>query len=137
VNVTVRDLVASGRHSSIGLSDAPTAADSKAADRWLRFFKLVSCAQRRPGELSYGQVRRALIARALAAEPRILLLDEPLTGLDPRQRAAMKGLLRRLMEEKLTIVLAVHRAEDLPQGMTHALRLAGGRAETEDCHSAN
>ena len=137
VNVTVRDLVASGRHASIGLSDAPTAADVRAAGRWLRFFKLTSFAKRLPRELSYGQMRRALIARALAAEPRVLLLDEPLTGLDPRQRAAMKGLLRRLMDGKLTVIVAVHHAEDLPAGMTHALRLSGGRARAEDCHSAN
>jgi ABC-type molybdenum transport system ATPase subunit/photorepair protein PhrA len=137
VNVTVRDLVASGRYASIGLVDAPTAADLKAADRWLRFFKLASFADRRPSELSYGQVRRALIARALAAAPRILLLDEPLTGLDPKQRAAIKGLLRLLMSKALTIIVAVHHPEDLPDGMTHALRLTRGRAHAEDCHFAN
>lgn len=137
VNVTVRDLVASGRYASIGLADAPTAADSRATERWLRFFKLASFADRRPGELSYGQVRRALIARALAAGPGILLLDEPLTGLDPKQRATIKGLLRRLMDQRLTIVVAVHHPEDLPAGMTHALRLAGGRANAEDYQFAN
>ena len=137
VNVTVRDLVASGRHASIGLADAPSPADSRAAERWLRFFKLASFADRRPGELSYGQVRRALIARALAAGPSILLLDEPLTGLDPKQRAAIKGLLRRLMDKRLTIIVAVHHPEDLPAGMTHALRLTGGRANAEDYQFAN
>jgi len=137
VNVTVRDLVASGRHASIGLSEAPTAADAKAAARWLKFFKLLSVAERRPAELSYGQMRRALFARALAAQPRVLLLDEPLTGLDPRQRAGIKGLLRRLMAGKLTVIAAVHHTEDLPDGMTHVLRLSGGRAVAEDCRFAN
>jgi len=137
VNVTVRDLVASGRYASIGLSHAPTAADLRATDRWLRFFKLVSFAGKRPGELSYGQVRRALIARALAAGPRMLLLDEPLTGLDPKQRAAIKGLLRRLMSARLTIIVAVHHPEDLPDGMTHALRLTRGRVYATDCDTAN
>ncbi len=94
VDVTVLDLVASGRHASIGLADAATAPDRKAAARWIKFFRLRSVADRRPRELSYGQLRRALIARALAGGARILLLDEPLTGLDPRQRAVMKGLLR-------------------------------------------
>ena len=63
----------------------------------LEFFGLAPLALRRPRELSYGQLRRALIARALAGNARILLLDEPLTGLDPHQRAAMKRLLERLM----------------------------------------
>ncbi|MGC1388950.1 MAG: ATP-binding cassette domain-containing protein, partial [Steroidobacteraceae bacterium] len=132
VDVTIRDLVASGRHASIGLADAPTVQDRRAAARWLRYFRLVSVAGRRPRELSYGQLRRALIARALTAQARILLLDEPLTGLDPRQRAAMKRLLEPLMRKHLTVVIAVHHAEDLPRGMTHGLRLHKRHAYPSD-----
>ncbi len=135
VNVTVMDLVISGRYSSIGLNDAPTAQDRRAAARWLRFFGLWSVAGHRPQELSYGQLRRALIARAMAADARMLLLDEPLTGLDPTQRAIMKRLLQRLMK-RLTLVIAVHHAEDLPRGMTHALHLHNRRAYPLDFQSA-
>jgi molybdate transport system ATP-binding protein len=135
VNVSVLDVVASGRYASIGLVDEATAADRRAATYWLRFFGLLSVAKRRPRELSYGQLRRALIARAMAADARILLLDEPLTGLDPAQRAIMKRLLERLMK-RLTLIVAVHHAEDLPRGMTHGLRLHNRRAHPSDSHSA-
>jgi molybdate transport system ATP-binding protein len=136
VNVSVRELIASGARASIGLAEPASAAESRAAARWLRFFDLADVAERRPRELSYGQLRRALFARALAAAPRLLLLDEPLTGLDPAQRAFMKRLLERLMG-RVTLVMAVHHAEDLPRGVTHVLRLEAGRAHAKQLHSAN
>jgi molybdate transport system ATP-binding protein len=136
VNVSVLDLVASGRYASIGLSDPLTPADRRAALRLLRFFSLITVAGRQPRELSYGQLRRALIARALAADARLLLLDEPLTGLDPRQRAVMKRLLEQLMKRGVTLVMAVHHEEDLPRGVTHALRLHNRRIHEVDLQSA-
>jgi molybdate transport system ATP-binding protein len=135
VDVNVLDLVASGRYASIGLVDEATDEDRRMAAHWLRFFGLLSVAKRRPRELSYGQLRRALIARAMAAGARIFLLDEPLTGLDPKQRAIMKRLLARLMP-RVTLVVAVHHPEDLPRGMTHGLRLHNRRAFAVNSYSA-
>jgi molybdate transport system ATP-binding protein len=132
VDVSVLELVASARYSSIGLVDEMTRADERNARKWLEFFDLVPFAQRRTRELSYGQLRRALIARALAADAQILLLDEPFTGLDPAQRSAMKRLLQRLMRRQVTVVAAVHHAEDLPRGISHSLRLHNRRAISAD-----
>jgi len=135
-DIEVMELVASGRHSSIGLAARMTAADFKSARTWLAFFKLRNVAKRRARELSYGQLRRALIARAMAADPSMLLLDEPFTGLDPIQRAAIKRFLARLMRRQVTIVAAVHHAEDLPRGMTRGLHLHKRHACVEDSHFA-
>jgi molybdate transport system ATP-binding protein len=134
--VDVMELVASGRHSSIGLAARMTAADLKGARAWLTFFKLRNVARRRVRELSYGQLRRALIARAMAADPKILLLDEPFTGLDPIQRAAMKRFLERLMRRQVTIVAAVHHAEDLPRGVARGLHLHKQQVSVEDSYFA-
>jgi molybdate transport system ATP-binding protein len=136
MDLDILELVTSGRHASIGLNHAPSAADLRIARRWLKFFKLSSLAKRRPRELSYGQLRRALIARAMAADAQILLLDEPLTGLDPKQRALMKRLLEHLMRRRVTVVAAVHHAEDLPRGMTHELHLHKRHARITDSYSA-
>ncbi len=136
IDVSVLDLVASGRHASLGLVEEADAHERRIALHWLKFFALASVAQRRPRELSYGQLRRALMARALAGDARLLLLDEPLTGLDPRQRAAMKRLLEQLMKRKITVVIAVHHAEDLPRGIGRALRLYKRRAYAVDLQYA-
>jgi molybdate transport system ATP-binding protein len=136
IDVSVRDVVASGPRASIGLAEPTTPAETRVTARWLKFFGLSEMAERRPRELSYGQLRRVLLARALAAGPRVLLLDEPFTGLDPTQRAFMKRLLERLMR-RVTLVIAVHHAEDLPRGVTRVLYLEAGRARADQARSAN
>ena len=60
------------------------------------------------GELAYGDQRRLEIARALASEPRLLILDEPAAGMNPTESAALRDLLRALVAEGLTIVLIEH-----------------------------
>jgi branched-chain amino acid transport system ATP-binding protein len=75
----------------------------------LDFVGLTEAAGKRAGDLSYGDQRRLEIARALASEPRILLLDEPAAGMNPAETRALIPLLRKLRDERgLTLLLVEH-----------------------------
>jgi molybdate transport system ATP-binding protein len=129
---SIAELVMSGRYSSIGLNDAPTASDHRLADRWLTYFGLERYAQRKPRQISYGQMRLALIARAMVNEPELLLLDEPCTGLDPHIRSQIIHLLEGLARAGTQIIMAVHDQEDIIPSIKHVLRIKrGGSVEVD------
>ncbi|MCM3661183.1 ATP-binding cassette domain-containing protein [Georgenia satyanarayanai] len=79
------------------------------------------------GHLSGGQRQRAFIAQAIVHSPRILILDEPSAGLDPRQRIRLRGLLATLAADRL-VLISTHLVEDLQQFASHILVLNEGRA---------
>jgi len=85
------------------------------ADRLLAEMQLQDKASAKPATLSGGMQQRAMIARALMHDPRILLLDEPTTGLDPQARRALWDTLRGLQEKGLTIILTTHYMEEADQ----------------------
>jgi len=78
-------------------------------------------------QLSNGEMRKTLLARALAQAPRLLLLDNPFAGLDRESRRALTRLLNTLMAEGLSTVLATARPEELPSRITHVLLVDGHR----------
>jgi molybdate transport system ATP-binding protein len=126
--LTVSEVVQSGRHASVGLNDAPSAADRSAARRALALFGLSRLARRPLAELSYGQSRRVLFARALVRAPQLLLLDEPFAGVDAPTRRALMERVSALAASGTAVVVTTHRPGDWPGCATHELELAGGRA---------
>jgi molybdate transport system ATP-binding protein len=124
----VLEVVASGRHASIGLNDAITAADRRHAERALRRFGLLGMRRRTMAELSYGQARRVLFARAWAREPKLALLDEPFAGLDRATRADLTRRLNDWIADGGSCLIATHHRDEWPAHTTHVMELAAGRA---------
>ena len=105
--IDVKDVVLMGRLATRGLLRAYTRDDHEAVDRMLEELDLHEIRTRRFGDLSGGERQRVLIARALVADPQILLLDEPTASVDIRVRENVYDLISRL-NEKMTILLVTH-----------------------------
>jgi ABC-type molybdenum transport system ATPase subunit/photorepair protein PhrA len=123
----VLEVVASGRYASIGLNDALNASDRRHAERALRRFGLFAMRRRTLAELSYGQARRVLFARAWARAPRLALLDEPFAGLDRATRADLTRRLNAWIAAGGSCVIATHHRDEWPAHTTHVMELAAGR----------
>ncbi|WP_371477306.1 ABC transporter ATP-binding protein [Kitasatospora sp. NBC_00315] len=128
--LTVREVVLTGLTNSIepDLQKLPGAADLARADRLIDTLGMTPMAAASWPTLSQGERGRALIARALMASPRLLLLDEPATGLDLTARELLLDSLDLLRHQhpELASVLVTHHLEELPESTTHALLLRDG-----------
>ena len=129
--LTVRDIVLTGLTGTIETAPRwqPTAAEAERADALISSLGLGAKAGQRWPVLSQGERGRVLIARALIAEPRLLLLDEPSTGLDIAAREQLLEAIDLLTQTHpdVATVLVTHHLEELPSSTTHALLLADGR----------
>jgi molybdate transport system ATP-binding protein len=123
---SVLDTVVSGLHSSIGLNCRATAAEQRRAHVALAALGMEALAGRPLAQLSYGQVRRVLFARACVLRPRLLLLDEPFTGLDPPLRAALLAWLEGRVAAGVTVMMATHYRAEWPRNASHELHLSRG-----------
>jgi ABC-type Mn2+/Zn2+ transport system ATPase subunit len=106
--LSVLEVVLMGRFKQLGPGRRPGAADYTLALQSLDHVGLASLAQAAFQELSGGQKQRVLIARALAAEPHVLVLDEPTSGMDLASEKQLMALIKALHEQRLTVVLATH-----------------------------
>jgi molybdate transport system ATP-binding protein len=125
---TVDEIVVSGLHSSIGLDEPPSPAERALARRRLAEVGLRGLGRRRARQLSYGQLRRALVARALIMDRRLLLLDEPFDGLDASARDIVAARVAAAVKHGTQVVFATHHPEDVPAYVTRRLTLPGRRA---------
>lgn len=109
--VTVHDVVMMGRYGRLGWFRRPRAADREVVARCLDELGVTELAGRAIGELSGGQQQRVFLARALAQEPHVLLLDEPFTGVDVSAREALLDLIGRLRGQGITVLVSTHDME--------------------------
>ena len=124
VSTSVRNVILSGYFDSIGIYQAVSDKQRKLAQQWLDILGFsVQTADAPFHSLSWGQQRLALIVRALVKHPTLLILDEPLQGLDPLNRQLIRRFVDVLMAEGETQLLFVsHHATDAPDCITHRLQ---------------
>jgi iron complex transport system ATP-binding protein len=120
------DLVLLGRTPRLGPLGVPGAADRASAERALAEMDATSLGDTDIREMSGGERQRVLLARVLAGEPEVLLLDEPTANLDPRHRFLVMAVLTRHAESGGTVVFSTHEL-DVAAGADEAALLASGR----------
>lgn len=127
------EIVAGGKRAMIGYWGRISAAETRQALRLLRLVRIGYAAERRWEVLSQGERQRVLIARALMADPAILILDEPCAGLDPVARERFLTDLRLLATRKKApgLVLVTHHIEEILPEFTHLLALKNGGVHYE------
>jgi ABC-type Mn2+/Zn2+ transport system ATPase subunit len=106
--ITVRGVVRMGRYPQAGWWRPFSAADEAAIDHAIELMDLADLRDRQISQLSGGQQQRVFLARALAQEAHVLLLDEPFTGLDRNSKSALASTLRHLTEEGRLVIASHH-----------------------------
>lgn len=106
--VTVTDVVMMGRYGRLGWLKRPGKQDQAVVERSLAQMGMADLARHSIGELSGGQQQRVFLARALAQEPHILLMDEPFTGVDASTQEATLALLDQLHAQQVTVMVSTH-----------------------------
>lgn len=122
---SVYEVVLSGRLSSMGFRPFYTRKDKRIADQNLDKLGIHHLKEKSFFELSGGQKQRVLLARGLCGANKLLILDEPVTGLDPIVTSEMYGLVKSINEtEQMTIIMVTHDARVAVQHASHILHLA-------------
>ncbi|MXU66516.1 manganese/iron ABC transporter ATP-binding protein [Oceanomicrobium pacificus] len=113
--VLVEDVVMMGRYGHMGWLRRPSARDREMVDMALERVAMSAYRQRQIGELSGGQKKRVFLARALAQEGQVILLDEPFTGVDVKTEDQIIALLREMRDEGRVMLVSTHNLGSVPE----------------------
>ena len=131
-NMPAIDIVASGLHDSVGLYVRPKPEQRGICEHWMEVFGIGDLKDRSFLQLSSGEQRLVLLARAFVKDPDLLILDEPLHGLDTRNRAHVKGIIEAFCKHPdKTLIMVSHYQDEFPACITHRLHLKKEKV----CHS--
>lgn len=123
-NLPTVEIVASGLHDSIGLYVRPKPEELEQCMQWMEIFGISALKERPFLQLSSGEQRLALLARAFVRDPELLILDEPLHGLDTYNRRRVKRIIEAFCRrEDKTLIMVTHYANELPSSITHRIHL--------------
>jgi molybdate transport system ATP-binding protein len=124
------NVVCSGFFNTVGLYEPCTSRQRAAARDWLRRFGLAEQAELAFGELSLGDQRLVLLARAVVKKPKLLVLDEPCQGLDAAHRLAILTTVDEVIgETRAGLIFVTHHAKEMPACITDVLELKSGRIQ--------
>ena len=119
------DIVASGLHDSVGLYTRPRPEQKQICLDWMEIFGIKELADRTFLKLSSGEQRLCLLARAFVKDPELLILDEPLHGLDLKNRALVKDIIDTFCQRPhKTLVMVTHYKQEFPKCITHSIFLS-------------
>ena len=123
-NIPAIEIVASGLKDTVGLYTRPTEPEKQQCRKWLSALGIAHLEERRFMEMSSGEQRLVLLARAFVKEPDLLILDEPLHGLDDYNRRMVKNLVDEYCHNpEVTLIYVTHYQEELPRCINHSLFL--------------
>ena len=118
------DIVASGLSDSVGLYCRPRPEQKEICRQWMEVFGIADIQDKTFLQLSSGEQRLCLLARAFVKDPELLVLDEPLHGLDLKNRQRVREIIQTFCQRPhKTLIMVTHYKEELPECMTHSLTL--------------